>query len=144
MASAKEGDTVSINYTGKLNDGTIFDSTVGREPLSFTIGNGQVIQGFEEAVMGMNKGETKSVIVPVEKGYGPRSEDLVIKSSLSQVPPDIKPEVGQNFQLGGPNGEIIVVKIVEITDEHIYMDANAPLAGKELNFEIELVEIASC
>ena len=143
MAIAKEGDTISINYTGTLNDGTIFDSTVGREPLTFTIGSGQVIQGFEEAVLGMNKGDMKNVRVPVEKGYGPRSEELVIKASLSQVPPDLKPEVGQNFQLGGPDGELIVVKIIEITDEHIYMDSNPPLASKELNFEIELVGVAA-
>ena len=116
---------------------------MGREPLTFTIGGGQVIRGLEEAVVGMSKGDEKNVTVPVDKAYGPRNEEMVIKAPLSKVPSDIKPEVGQNFQLGGPAGELVVVKIAEITDEHIYMDANPPLAGKELNFELELVDIDS-
>ena len=142
MTQAKKGDRVKINYTGTLKDGTVFDTSAGREPLNFTIGSGQVIPGFEEAVLGMNQGESKTVTVPVDKAYGPRNEEMVIKAPRAHVPPDIDPQVGQKLQMGGPNGELIVVQVVAVTDEHITLDANPPLAGQDLNFDIELVEIA--
>jgi peptidylprolyl isomerase len=142
MAAAKNGDSVKIHYTGKLNDGTVFDSSTGRDPLGFTIGSGQVIPGFEEAVIGMSLGDSKEVTIPAQKAYGTRNEELMMPFPRNQVPPDLNPEVGQKLQLSGPNGEPVMVSVAEITDEHIILDANPPLAGKDLTFAIELVEIA--
>ena len=141
MAAAKKGDNVKIHYKGTLQDGTVFDSSEGREPLGFTLGGGQVIPGFDEAVMGMSEGEAKNVTIPVDKAYGPRNDELVLPVPLSQVPADLKPEVGQQLQMGGPNGQPVMVKIVDITDEHIMLDANPPLAGEDLIFDLELVAI---
>lgn len=141
MSQAKNGDAVKINYTGKLDDGTVFDSSEGRDPLDFTLGAGQVIPGFDEAVMGMTVGESKSVHIPADKAYGPRNEEMIIEAPRDQVPTDIKPEVGQSLQMGGPNGEVVMVVITEVNDTHIKLDANPPLAGKDLNFDIELVAI---
>ncbi|MFO7606567.1 MAG: peptidylprolyl isomerase [Desulfurivibrionaceae bacterium] len=141
MSQAKNGDTVKINYKGSLDDGTVFDSSEGREPLSFTLGGGQVIPGFEEAVEGMAVGESKSVNIPAEKAYGPRNEEMVIEAPRDQVPPEINPEVGLKLQMAGPNEEVVVVEVTEVTDTHIKLDANPPLAGKDLNFDIELVAI---
>ncbi len=141
MSQAKNGDTVKINYKGSLDDGTVFDSSEGREPLSFTLGGGQVIPGFEEAVEGMAVGENKSVNIPAEKAYGPRNEEMVIEAPRDQVPPEINPEVGLKLQMAGPNEEVVVVEVTEVTDTHIKLDANPPLAGKDLNFDIELVAI---
>lgn len=142
MSQAKQGDTVKIHYTGTLADGTVFDSSAGREPLSFTIGSGQVIPGFEEAVTGMAKAEKKNVTIPANKAYGPRNEELMFNVPRSQMPPEITPEIGQRLQMQGPHNQPIIVTVTEVTDEHILLDANPPLAGKELNFAIELVEIA--
>ncbi len=141
MAAAKKGDNVKIHYKGTLLDGTVFDSSEGREPLGFTLGSGQVIPGFDEAVMGMSEGEAKNVTIPVDKAYGPRNDELVMPVPLSQVPADLKPEVGQQLQMGGPDGQPVMVKIVDITDEHIMLDANPPLAGEDLIFDLELVAI---
>jgi peptidylprolyl isomerase len=141
MSQAKNGDNVKINYKGTLDDGTVFDSSEGREPLSFTLGSGQVIPGFEEAVEGMSVGESKSVNIPADKAYGQRNEEMVIEAPRDQVPPDINPEVGLKLQMGGPNGEVVVVEVTEVTDSHIKLDANPPLAGQDLNFDIELVAI---
>lgn len=142
MTQAKQGDTVKIHYTGTLNDGTVFDSSEGRDPLSFTIGSGQVIPGFEEAVIGMAENEKKNVTIPPEKAYGARNEEMVINVPRSQVPPDISPETGQRLQMQGPNEQVIIVEITEVNDDSITLDANPPLAGKDLTFDIELVEIA--
>lgn len=141
MTQAKQGDCVKIHYTGKLTDGTMFDSSAGRDPLQFTIGSGQVIPGFDEAVDGMKVGESKNITIPADKAYGPRNEQMVMEIPKSQVPPDIDPQVNQQLQMGGPNGEVVVVKVVEVTDEFITLDANPPLAGEDLNFDIELVAI---
>ncbi|RWX51127.1 peptidylprolyl isomerase [Candidatus Electrothrix marina] len=142
MTVAKSGDSVKVHYTGSLEDGTEFDSSVGVAPLEFTLGSGQVIVGFDEAITGMEPGEKKSVTIPAEKAYGQRNEEMVISAPRDQVPADITPEVGQQLQLAGPNNQPIMVKITEVTDEHIQLDANPPLAGKDLTFELELVEIA--
>ena len=141
MSKAKNGDTVNIHYKGSLEDGTVFDSSEGREPLSFTLGGGQVIPGFEEAVTGMAVGESKSVNIPADKAYGQRNEEMIIEAPRDQVPPEIDPQVGQQLQMGGPNGELVVVVITEINDKVIKLDANPPLAGKDLNFDLELVSI---
>ncbi len=142
MTAAKNGDSVKIHYTGTLEDGTTFDSSEGRDPLEFKLGSGQVIVGFDEAVTGMKTGEKKNVTIPAEKAYGQRNEEMVITAPREQVPPEINPEVGQQLQMAGPDNQPIVVQITEVTDEHIILDANPPLAGKDLIFDIELVAIA--
>ncbi len=141
MAQAQQGDTVKIHYTGTLEDGTVFDSSEGRDPLEFTLGSGQVIPGFDEAVTGMDSGEKKQVTIPADKAYGQRNEEMIIQAPRDQVPADINPEVGQQLQMAGPGGETVVVLVTEVTDAHITLDANPPLAGKDLTFDIELVSI---
>jgi peptidylprolyl isomerase len=143
MATAKQGDTVHIHYSGALEDGTVFDSSAGRDPLSFTIGSGQVIPGFEEAVIGMAIDDKKNVTIPVDKAYGPRNEELIMTVPKEQVPPDLNPEVGQKLQMQGPDNTPVVVEVTEVAEEHIKLDANPPLAGKDLIFDLELVEIAA-
>ena len=143
MTTAKQGDTVHIHYSGSLEDGTVFDSSVGRDPLSFTIGSGQVIPGFEEAVIGMTIDEKKNVTIPVDKAYGPRNEEMVMTVPKDQVPPDLNPEIGQKLQLQGPGNTPMVVEVTEVAEEHIKLDANPPLAGKDLIFDLELVKIAA-
>ncbi|MFW2367331.1 MAG: FKBP-type peptidyl-prolyl cis-trans isomerase [Desulforhopalus sp.] len=143
MSEAKRGDNVKVHYTGKLTDGTVFDSSDGRDPLEFSIGSGQVIQGFDEAVIGMNVGEKKEVLIPVDKAYGERNDEMIIQAPVEQVPPDLNPELGMQLEMGGANGEILRVMVVEITDTHITLDANPPLAGEELNFSIELLECSA-
>jgi peptidylprolyl isomerase len=140
MAQAMRGDNVKVHYTGKLNDGTVFDSSIDREPLSFALGSGQVIAGFEEAVLGMEVGDSKVVHIPIDKAYGERKEELVMQVPIEQVPPTLKPEVGLRMEVGGLKGEIIRVVVTAISDSHITLDANPPLAGKELTFTLELVE----
>jgi len=140
MTEAKRGDNVKVHYTGKLTDGTVFDSSEGREPLSFDVGSGQVIQGFDEAVVGMQVGESKEVHIPVEKAYGEKNPEMVIQAPIEQVPPDLNPEVGMRLEVGGANGEVLRVVVTEITDTYITLDANPPLAGQDLVFAIELVE----
>ncbi len=108
--------------------------------MEFAIGSGQVIEGFDDAVTGMKVGESKTVKIPVEKAYGERKDEMVIESPIEQVPPDLKPELGMRLEMGGANGEILRVVVTEITDTHITLDANPPLAGKDLNFDLELVE----
>lgn len=142
MTQVMRGYNVKVHYTGKLNDGTVFDSSVGSEPLSFAVGSGQVIVGFDEAVMGMEVGESKVVHIPVEKAYGVRNEDMVMQIPIEQVPPDLHPEIGLRLEMGGVNGEIMRVVVTDITATHITLDANPPLAGKELTFTIELLECA--
>ncbi len=140
MTEARRGDNVKVHYTGSLADGTVFDSSEGKEPLGFAVGSGQVIKGFEEAVLGMKVGESKVVDIPVDKAYGQRNEEMVIKAPIEQVPPDLKPELGMRLEMGGANGEILRVTVTEITKTHITLDANPPLAGQDLTFAIELVE----
>jgi peptidylprolyl isomerase len=143
MSEAKRGDNVKVHYTGKLADGTIFDSSDGGDPLEFALGSGQVIQGFDEGVVGMKVGEAKVVEIPVAKAYGERNPEMVIQAPIEQVPPDLNPELGMRLEMGGANGEVLRVVVVEITDTHITLDANPPLAGEDLTFEIELVECAA-
>lgn len=139
--AAKNGDTVKVHYTGTLNDGEVFDSSQGREPLSFTIGSGQVIPGFNDALIGMEPGEEKSVKIPVDQAYGERKDEMVIVAPVEQIPADLEPEIGQMLEVGGPQGEILRVKVVGLDENNITLDANPPLAGEELNFKIELVKI---
>jgi peptidylprolyl isomerase len=137
-AIAKTGDTVRVHYTGKLADGTVFDTSAGSEPLEFTLGEGKVIPGFEQAVTGMKVGEYKKVTIPVDEAYGQRQEDLIFEVGRDKLSPDIKPEVG--MQLQGSQGVVTIIKVSETT---ITLDANHPLAGQDLTFDIELVEIGA-
>ncbi len=141
MASAAIGDTVRVHYTGRLADGSVFDTSHGREPLEFTIGDGRLIPGFEKAVIGMNTGESKTIILSPEEAYGPYLEELTADVDISQFPPHIKPEVGLHLQIRQDNGSFIDVIITKISGSTVTLDANHPLAGKELTFDIELLEI---
>jgi peptidylprolyl isomerase len=141
MAQAKIGDTVKVHYTGKFGDGMVFDTSIDDEPLEFRIGESQVIPGFEEAVAGMNPGESKTVNIPVEKAYGPHREDQVQVVDRKQLPADLKPEIGQQLEGRQPDGEIIVATVTDVTKSSVTLDANHPLAGKNLIFEIQLIEI---
>jgi len=138
---AKDGDTVKIHYTGTLEDGTTFDTSEGREPLEFTLGEGRVIPGFEKAVYGLQVGKSKTVTIPVEEAYGPYSDDLILVVEREELPADLEPEVGQQLQMQQTDGRTVVVIITDVSEDTITIDANHPLAGKDLTFEIELVEI---
>jgi len=142
MTQAKSGDTVKIHYTGTLDDGTEFDSSAGRDPLEFTVGSGQVIPGFDKAVEGMNVGESKSVNIPAEDAYGPHHEQMVQEVPRTALPDELEPEEGMALQAKGQDGQIINLTVTEVGDEAITVDANHPLAGKALNFDIELVDVA--
>lgn len=141
MAQAQTNDTVKVHYTGRLNDGTVFDSSVEREPLQFTLGEGQVIPGFENAVIGMTAGESKTVTIAADQAYGPRRDDLILAVERDQFPPDITPEVGQQLQVRQTNGDVALVTVAEVGEAAVKLDANHPLAGHDLTFEIQLVEI---
>lgn len=141
MTQAKKGDQIEIHYTGKLADGSIFDSSVDRDPLAFTLGEGQLIEGFEEAVYGMSKGDRKTVTIPPSKGYGERNDEMVLDVPRSQFPEDIDPVEGQQLQVQNEDSQEILVYISTVTDDTVTLDANPPLAGKELTFELELLSI---
>jgi peptidylprolyl isomerase len=141
MSEAKNGDTVKVHYTGTLEDGTVFDSSKERDPLQFTLGKGQLIKGFEEAVIGMSVGETKSVRIPSDEAYGSHREDLLLKFNKSDFPPDIEPKGGLVINLVSPDGRNLLATITEISGDSVTLDANHPLAGKDLTFNIDLVEV---
>jgi peptidylprolyl isomerase len=141
MTQAKPGDKVKVHYTGKLADGTQFDSSENQEPLEFTLGAGEVIPGFEEAVVGMNPGDTKTATIPADDAYGDYDEELVLEVDRDQFPPEITPEIGQRLQLHQADGEVVGAVVTAFDDETVTLDANHPLAGQDLTFEIELVEI---
>ena len=141
MAQAKNGDTVKIHYTGKLEDGAVFDSSDGRDPLEFALGEGKVIPGFEEAVLGMNANDSKTMTIPSDNAYGPHREEMVVEVERDQFPPDVTPEVGQQLQMQRPDGQKMVVAVAEVSEATVTLDANHPLAGKDLTFDIKLVEI---
>ncbi len=141
MSEAKTGDTVHVHYTGKLDDGTQFDTSVGGEPLEFAVGSGQVISGFDKAVEGMTPGDTKSVRIPAEQAYGSRHDQLVQEVSTAVLPDGLEPVVGMRLQTQGPEGEAIQLVVTAVTENSITVDGNHPLAGEALNFDIELVKI---
>jgi len=140
MAEAKAGDTVRVHYTGTLGDGSEFDSSRGREPLEFTVGEGQVIPGFDEAVTGMQPGEEKRVTIPADEAYGQRRPEMVGSIRREQFPPGIRPAVGQQLQMS-QQGHTFVVTVTGVSDDEVTLDANHPLAGEDLTFQLELVEI---
>ncbi len=141
MTHVKDGDTIKVHYTGTLDDGTQFDSSVGSEPLEFTVGGGQIIRGFEDAVMDMVVGDAKTVVIPSGQAYGPHMTEMVLEVDLSQFPPDINPQPGQQLQMRQADDRVIVVTVTNINDQTVTLDANHPLAGQDLTFEIELVAI---
>jgi peptidylprolyl isomerase len=138
--AAKQGDTVRIHYTGTLQDGTEFDSSREREPLAFTVGSGEVIPGFDAAVTGMTVGDRKTVTIPADQAYGPHRAELIVEVPRTQVPPQIVPRVGQRLQLGRGDQALMVV-VREVSDETLVLDGNHPLAGEDLTFALELVEV---
>jgi len=141
MNKAKANDTVKVHYTGKLKSGELFDSSRGREPLEFTIGAGQMIPGFDAAVNGMELDEIKEVTIPCAEAYGERHPGMIQQVSRTQLPPDMHPEVGQTLVAASEDGHQTHVIVTEVTDSTITFDANHPLAGQDLIFEIELVAI---
>jgi peptidylprolyl isomerase len=141
MSQAKQGNSVKVHYTGKLDDGTVFDSSVGREPLDFTVGAGQLIAGFDEAVVGMAVGEKKTVRIAAEQAYGTHNPEMTLQVPRSDLPADIQPELGMQLEASQEGGHSMVVTVVEVSDESVTFDANHPLAGKALTFEIEVVEL---
>ena len=140
MSQATEGNRVQVHYTGTLDDGTQFDSSAGREPLEVTLGNGEVIPGFEQALIGMAVGETKSINIPADQAYGDHQPELVQQVERSNIPDDIELSVGMQLQAQGPDRTYLLV-VTDFDDENVTLDGNHPLAGKALNFELELVEI---
>jgi len=142
MSQVKSGDKIKVHYTGKLEDGQVFDSSRNREPFEFTVGSGNVIPGFEAGVIGMEVGQEKSITIQPEHGYGQRRDELVAEVTKDVFPENIKPEIGQHLQMEQANGEAINVVISNIDGDKVTLDANHPLAGKTLIFDVELLAIA--
>ena len=141
MTQARNGNTVKLSVTGKLEDGTVFAASNESAPIEFTLGEGQVLPGIEEAAEGMAAGETKTVQVPAEQAYGARRDDLMQEIPREYLPEDLSPEVGQRLQIEQTNGDNVTASVIEVTQESITIDANHPLAGQDLTFDIEMLEI---
>ncbi len=141
MTQAKAGNNVKVHYTGKLDDGTVFDSSAEREPLQFSLGSGNVIPGFEEAIIGMAPGESKTATIPPDQAYGHQRDELVITVEKEQIPTDLSVEIGQQLQISQNDGQVIPVIVTEVSDSKVTLDANHPLAGQQLTFDIQLVEV---
>ena len=139
---AKDGDTVKVNYTGKLKDGTVFDKNEKDNPLQFTIGSGQIIKGFNDAVINMETGEKKTVEISQDMAYGPYMKDMVITVDREHLPKDMNPKVNEQLYVEGNDGRKLLVTVVKTEKDSITLDANHPLAGKDLIFDIELIDIA--
>ena len=139
--TAKIDDTVEVHYKGTLSSGEVFDSSEGREPIEFKLGAGQLIPGFEKGVVGMKVEESKTINIPVAEAYGERKKELVQEVPKTQLPEEIKPEVGMNLTSQSPTGQQIPLVVTEVKDETITVDANHPLAGHDLTFELKLVSI---
>ncbi len=142
MTQVKEGDTVRIHYTGTLTDGATFDSSEGRDPLEFTVGSGQIIPGLDQALPGMAVGDKKTVEVPADEAYGQPDPNARQAVPRADIPADIPLDLGTQLQVQTPQGQVMPVTVIDVTEEQVTLDANHPLAGKDLTFAIELVEIA--
>ena len=142
MQEVKDGDTVKINYKGTLSDGTVFDQSEGRGPLEFKVGANTVIPGFEKAVVGMKVGDSKTETIPCAEAYGEKRDDLFVKAPRDKMPEGSDPQVGQQLQMTTQEGRQIPVTITEVGESEVVLDANHPLAGRDLTFELELVEIS--
>lgn len=143
MQEVKDGDKVKVHYHGKLRSGETFDSSQGREPLEFTVGGGQVIKGFDDGVKGMKVGEKKTVEIDVEDAYGEKNEEMIVEFPKNQFPPDLNAEVGMQLMMSNGSGQQFPVVIKEVKEDSVVLDANHPLAGEDLIFDLEIVEIAS-
>lgn len=141
MQQVKKGDTVKVHYHGKLTDGSTFDSSEGREPLEFEVGGGMVIPGFDSGVTGMGVGEKKTITIPANEAYGHKQEEMIMEFPKDRFPADMVPEPGMQLNMSNGSGQDFPVVIVEIKDEAVILDANHPLAGEDLTFDLELVEI---
>lgn len=142
MSSVKKGTTVKIHYTGKLEDGAIFDSTEGKDPLEFTIGEGSILPKFEENLLEMAAGDSKTFTLGVDDAYGPKKDEMVVDVPRSTLPEDLEPQVGVYLEIGKPGEPTTVAEIVGVTDESVKIDVNHPLSGKSLTFEVEIVEVS--
>lgn len=143
MQQANNGDKVKVHYHGRLRNGETFDSSQGREPLEFTVGAGQMIKGFDEGVKGMQVGDKKTVEIGADEAYGQREEGNMIEFGKDQFPPNMTPEVGMQLALSDPEGRQFPVVIAEIKEDSVILDANHPLAGQDLIFDIEMMDIQS-
>jgi peptidylprolyl isomerase len=142
MSKVKAGDTVKVHYTGKLKDGSVFDTSREREPLEFEVNAGMMIPGFDQAVVGMEVGENKTVVIEAADAYGEVRDDMIATFPKSSFPDHITPEIGQQLTLNAPNGQPLNVTVTKVEDENVTLDGNHFLAGKDLTFDIEIVEIA--
>jgi peptidylprolyl isomerase len=143
MTQVKDGDTVKIHYTGKLDDGTLFDTSADDDPLEFTVGKHEVIPGMEDALIGMEPGDEKTITIPSENAYGPYHEEMVVVVNRSEFPEEMEIEVDQQLSVVLEDEQSIIVTVAEIAGDNVTLDANHPLAGEDLTFEIQLVEIVS-
>jgi peptidylprolyl isomerase len=141
MQQVKNGDTVKVHYNGRLTDGTTFDSSEGREPLEFEVGSGSVIKGFDEGVMGMQIGEKRTLEIPADEAYGDKNPDMLVEFPIEQFPAELKPEAGMQLNMTNGSGQVIPVIITEVKEQSVILDANHPLAGEDLVFDIELIGI---
>ena len=141
LIMAKNGDTVKVHYKGTLEDGSVFDTSRGREPLEFILGSGSMIVGFDKAVNGMQVGEINTVTIPADEAYGPHREELVLVIERDKLPEGLEPAIGQQLEMSQPDGRTVIVVVIDVSEASITVDANHTLAGKDLTFEIELVEI---
>ena len=141
MSKVKDGDTVKVHYTGKLENGEVFDTSKEQEPFEFTVGNKAVIPGFEKGVVGMEVGDSKSIEIPPEEAYGAKQDQLVVEVNRSEFPDDITPTIGQRLQIRQQDGNPIIVTITDLAEDIITLDANHPLAGYTLFFDVEVIEL---
>ena len=141
MTQVKAGDKVNVHYTGKLDDGEVFDSSLHREPLQFTVGGGDMIAGFDNAVVGMTPGDSKTVTIPAQDAYGPYMEERIMTFEKDKLPEGWDPGMGECVKARRADGHTLTLRVVDIADESVTFDANHPLAGKDLTFEIELIDI---
>jgi FKBP-type peptidyl-prolyl cis-trans isomerase 2 len=142
MQQVKVGDTVKVHYHGQLTDGSTFDSSEGKEPLEFEVGSGMVIKGFDDGVVGMSIGDKRKLEIPADEAYGDKNEEMIVEFPKDRFPEDMVPEVGLHLNMSNGGGQTIPVVITEVKDDTVILDANHPLAGEDLVFNIELVEIA--
>lgn len=141
MYKIKNGDTISVHYKGTLTSGEVFDSSLDREPLKFTLGKDQLIPGFEHAILGLSVGEKVTTNIPSKEAYGEHNSEMVLQVPNNQLPPELDAQIGMQLQLNQPNGQVIPVQITQVKAEMVTIDANHPLAGEDLKFDIEIIEI---